>query len=66
VAGEVKFENVTCSYVPGVPVLKDVSIQARPGERIALVGHTGAGKRTLVNFKFLKASTTFCKGGKAL
>jgi ATP-binding cassette subfamily B multidrug efflux pump len=49
VAGEVQFEHVTFSYVPGVPVLKDVSIHARPGERIALVGHTGAGKTTLVN-----------------
>jgi ATP-binding cassette subfamily B multidrug efflux pump len=49
VAGKVKFEHVTFSYVPGVPVLKDVSIQALPGERIALVGHTGAGKTTLVN-----------------
>jgi ATP-binding cassette subfamily B multidrug efflux pump len=49
VVGEVKLEHVTFSYVPGVPVLKDVSIQARPGERIALVGHTGAGKTTLVN-----------------
>jgi ATP-binding cassette, subfamily B, multidrug efflux pump len=48
-AGEVKLEHVTFSYVPGIPVLKDVSIQARPGERIALVGHTGAGKTTLVN-----------------
>jgi ATP-binding cassette subfamily B multidrug efflux pump len=49
VAGEVQFEHVTFSYVPGVPVLKDVSIHAHPGERIALVGHTGAGKTTLVN-----------------
>ncbi|MFN2145584.1 MAG: ABC transporter ATP-binding protein [Anaerolineales bacterium] len=49
VTGEVKFDHVTFSYVPGVPVLKDVSIHARSGERIALVGHTGAGKTTLVN-----------------
>ncbi len=49
VAGGVTFEHVTFSYVPGVPVLKDVSIHARAGERIALVGHTGAGKTTLVN-----------------
>lgn len=47
--GDVKLENVTFSYVPGIPVLKDVTIHARPGERIALVGHTGAGKTTLVN-----------------
>ena len=49
VAGEVQLEHVTFSYVPGVPVLKNVSIHAYPGERIALVGHTGAGKTTLVN-----------------
>jgi ATP-binding cassette subfamily B protein len=49
VSGEVKFEHVIFSYVPGVPVLQDISIHARPGERIALVGHTGAGKTTLVN-----------------
>ena len=52
VTGEVRLEQVTFSYVPGVPVLKNVSIQARPGERIALVGHTGAGKTTLVNLLF--------------
>jgi ATP-binding cassette subfamily B protein len=40
---------VTFSYVPGVPVLKDISIHAHSGERIALAGHTGAGKTTLVN-----------------
>ena len=49
VRGEVTFENVTFSYDPGVPVLKDVTLHARPGERIALVGPTGAGKTTLVN-----------------
>jgi ATP-binding cassette subfamily B multidrug efflux pump len=49
VRGEVTFENVTFSYVPGFPVLQDVSLHARPGERIALVGPTGAGKTTIVN-----------------
>jgi ATP-binding cassette subfamily B multidrug efflux pump len=49
VSGDVIFEHVTFSYVPGVPVLKDISIHARSGERVALVGHTGAGKTTLVN-----------------
>lgn len=49
VTGEVEFEHVTFSYVPGVPVLQDVCLHARPGECIALVGHTGAGKTTLVN-----------------
>ncbi len=49
VQGEVTFEHVTFSYVPGVPVLKDVSLSVQPGQRIALVGPTGAGKTTIVN-----------------
>lgn len=49
VAGEVRFDHVSFSYTPGVPVLHDVSLHARPGQRIALVGHTGAGKTTLIN-----------------
>ena len=49
VSGEVEFDHISFSYVPGVPVLKDISIHARPGERVALVGHTGAGKTTLIN-----------------
>jgi ATP-binding cassette subfamily B protein len=47
--GDVEFENVTFSYNPSVPVLKEITLRARPGERIALVGPTGAGKTTLVN-----------------
>ncbi len=49
VQGHVVFNNLTFAYSPGVPVLKNVSLNARPGQRIALVGHTGAGKTTLVN-----------------
>lgn len=49
VTGEVELEQVTFSYLPGIPVLEDICLHARPGERIALVGHTGAGKTTLVN-----------------
>jgi len=49
VRGEVVFDNVTFSYLPDVPVLKNVTLHARPGQRIALVGPTGAGKTTLVN-----------------
>jgi len=45
--GELKFENVNFSYVEGVPVLKDINFIAKPGEMIALVGHTGAGKTTM-------------------
>ncbi len=47
--GEVVYENVGFSYGPERVVLKHVSLHARPGEMIALVGPTGAGKSTLVN-----------------
>jgi len=47
--GRVQFENVTFGYEPGRPVLRNISLQANPGETIALVGMTGAGKSTLVS-----------------
>ncbi|MEO5802697.1 MAG: ABC transporter ATP-binding protein [Verrucomicrobiota bacterium] len=47
--GHVQFENVTFSYLPNQPVLREISFEARPGETIALVGATGAGKSTLVS-----------------
>ena len=43
------FDDVTFSYVPGRPVLEDVSFTAQPGQTVALVGPTGAGKTTIVN-----------------
>ncbi|MHB9093814.1 MAG: ABC transporter ATP-binding protein [Eubacteriales bacterium] len=49
VAGEVVFANVTFGYTEDVPVLKNISLMAKPGETIALVGPTGAGKTTIVN-----------------
>jgi ATP-binding cassette subfamily B protein len=49
VAGQVVFDHVNFSYVPGVPVIRDMSLTARPGQTIALVGPTGAGKTTMVN-----------------
>ncbi|MBU1050734.1 ABC transporter ATP-binding protein/permease [Candidatus Bipolaricaulota bacterium] len=49
VEGDVVFDNVSFSYVPNVPVLKQVSLHALPGQRVALVGPTGAGKTTIVN-----------------
>jgi ATP-binding cassette subfamily B protein len=49
VQGEVIFDHVDFSYVPGVPVLKDVNLTAQPGQTVALVGPTGAGKTTVVN-----------------
>jgi ATP-binding cassette subfamily B protein/subfamily B ATP-binding cassette protein MsbA len=48
-AGEVRLEGVTFGYEPGRPVLEGVSVGADPGEAVALVGHTGAGKSTLVS-----------------
>lgn len=47
--GEVTLENVNFSYVPEKPVLKDISIYAGRGEKVALVGATGAGKTTITN-----------------
>ena len=46
---KIEFENVTFGYEPGRPVLDDISLVARPGQMIALVGPTGAGKSTLVS-----------------
>jgi ATP-binding cassette subfamily B protein/subfamily B ATP-binding cassette protein MsbA len=49
VRGEVRFENVSFAYPDGTRVLDEISFAARPGEMIALVGLTGAGKTTLVS-----------------
>jgi ATP-binding cassette subfamily B protein len=49
VKGDVAFEKVSFSYREGTPVLKNVSLHALPGQVVALVGPTGAGKTTLVN-----------------
>lgn len=48
VRGVVEFDRVSFSYKPDEPVLKQVSLVAQPGERIALVGETGAGKSTVI------------------
>ena len=45
----VAFDNVTFEYMPGEPVLHDVTFTAREGEKIALVGESGGGKSTIVN-----------------
>jgi ATP-binding cassette, subfamily B, bacterial len=47
--GDVRFENVSFAYEAARPVLSDISLSAAPGETIAIVGATGAGKSTLVN-----------------
>ena len=49
IQGYVKFEDVTFEYVEGQPVLHGVNLEARPGQTIALVGPTGAGKSTVIN-----------------
>ncbi len=49
VDGYVRLEHVTFSYDPGHVILKDVSCYARPGQKIAFVGSTGAGKTTVTN-----------------
>jgi ATP-binding cassette subfamily B protein len=49
VQGEIEFDGVRFSYKEGEPVLKGVSFRVRPGETLAVVGHTGAGKSTLAN-----------------
>ena len=48
IQGEIKFEDVGFHYVPGIDVLKNINLQISPGENVALVGSTGAGKSTLV------------------
>lgn len=49
VSGDVVVDNITFGYTPDKVILKDVSIYAHPGQKIALVGSTGAGKTTIMN-----------------
>ncbi|URZ88123.1 ABC transporter ATP-binding protein [Floricoccus penangensis] len=49
VTGKVAFENVDFAYVPSQPLIRDFNFSTQPGEKIAIVGKTGAGKSTLVN-----------------
>jgi ATP-binding cassette subfamily B protein len=49
IKGRVDFENVDFSYVEGQPILKNINLYAKPGQTIALVGPTGAGKTTIIN-----------------
>lgn len=49
VMGKVEYRNVTFAYQPDKPVIKDISLLAMPGEAIALVGASGAGKTSFVN-----------------
>ncbi len=47
--GEVAFRNVGFAYQPGKEVLKDISFQLQPGETLAIVGHTGSGKTSIIS-----------------
>ncbi|MFJ2660711.1 ABC transporter ATP-binding protein [Arthrobacter koreensis] len=49
VRGHVAFRHVSFSYSPQVPLIQDLSFDAKPGQTVAIVGPTGAGKTTLVN-----------------
>jgi ATP-binding cassette subfamily B protein len=49
VKGSISLEKVWFSYEEGRPVLKDISFRAAPGETIAIVGHTGSGKTTIIS-----------------
>jgi ATP-binding cassette subfamily B protein len=49
IQGRVQFSNVWAEYNPGEPILKGINLEARPGETIAIVGPTGAGKTTIIN-----------------
>ena len=49
VRGDVRFIDVHFSYIPDNPVLKGISVYAKPGQKIAFVGSTGAGKTTITN-----------------
>src|SRR5712691_8230891 len=56
--GEITFENVAFHYVPGVEVLQEINLHIRPGETVALVGATGAGKSTLATLLHRFADVT--------
>ena len=47
--GDVRFQHVTFGYEAGHPILRDISLFAKPGQKIAFVGSTGAGKTTITN-----------------
>lgn len=49
IEGDVRFQNLSFAYDEAIPVLRNINLHAQPGETVALVGATGAGKSTLVN-----------------
>jgi ATP-binding cassette subfamily B protein len=49
ILGDIRYENVSFGYAKGLPAIRNISFHASPGQTVALVGTTGAGKSTLVN-----------------
>ena len=49
IEGRVEFDHVTFGYDPDRPVLLDINFTAEPGQTVALVGHTGSGKTSIIN-----------------
>jgi ATP-binding cassette, subfamily B, multidrug efflux pump len=49
IKGKIEFSNVVFGYTPDKPVLKNVSFKVNPGETVAIVGHTGSGKSTIIS-----------------
>ncbi|WP_367342305.1 ABC transporter ATP-binding protein [Limosilactobacillus sp.] len=47
--GQIEFRHVTFGYNPDEPVLRDISFTVKPGQKVALVGHTGSGKSSIIN-----------------
>lgn len=47
--GKIEFRHVTFGYLPDEPILKDISFTVKPGQTLALVGHTGSGKSSIIN-----------------
>jgi ATP-binding cassette subfamily B protein len=64
--GDVRFEDVRFAYVPGADILKDINFEVQAGQKIALIGETGAGKTTIVNllsrFYDVTSGTVFIDG----
>jgi ABC-type multidrug transport system fused ATPase/permease subunit len=58
IRGEIRFEHASFHYVPGVDVLQDINLHITPGETVALVGATGAGKSTLATLLHRFADVT--------
>ena len=56
VKGKVEAEHVSFGYLPGRTILHDLSLRAEPGQTVAIVGHTGAGKTTIINLLMRRSS----------